>query len=128
MGNAFVIKQPTCQDISAQVVAQALPGYEFVKWSDGFTENPHTIYVTSDTTITAEFRVISTPTPVENTSDNQTKIYTTNGTLHIDGLTSDYQIYNISGQLIYRGNETSLQLPRGIYLITMGGETQKIVL
>ena len=128
MGNAFIIKQPTCQDISAQVVAQALPGYEFVKWSDGFTENPHTIYVTSDTTITAEFRVISTPTPVENTSDNQTKIYTTNGTLHIEGATENYHILDAAGRLIYSGNATTLTLPRGIYLITMGGEVEKIVL
>ena len=116
--------------VNNSITIYAIPneGYEFTQWSDGNTENPRTICITSDTTITAEFRVATTPTPVENTSDSQTKIYVTNGTLHIGGLTSDYQIYNISGQLIYRGNETSLQLPRGIYLIIMGGETQKIVL
>ena len=124
MGNAIVVKQPTCQDITAQVQAQALPGYEFVKWSDGFTENPHTVYVTSDTTITAEFRVASTP--VENIFNSQISFYTTDGRLHIEGVESDYQIYSTTGQCIYSGKETTLTLPRGIYLITINGKTDKL--
>lgn len=124
MGNAIVVKQPTCQDITAQVQAQALPGYEFVKWSDGFTENPHTVYVTSDTTITAEFRVASTP--VENIFNSQISLYTTDGTLHIEGVESDYQIYSTTGQCVYSGKETTLTLPRGIYLITINGKTDKL--
>ena len=55
MGMAVVAKQNTCTDITAIVQAQARPGYEFVKWSDGFTENPHTVFVMEDMTITAEF-------------------------------------------------------------------------
>ena len=124
MGNAIVVKQPTCQDITAQVQAQALPGYEFVKWSDGFTENPHTIFVTSDTTITAEFRVASTP--VENIFNSQISFYTTDGTLHIEGVEGDYQIYTTTGQCVYSGKETTLTLPRGIYLITINGKTDKL--
>ena len=124
MGNAIVVKQPTCQDITAQVQAQALPGYEFVKWSDGFTENPHTIFVTSDTTITAEFRVASTP--VENIFNSQISFYTTDGTLHIEGVESDYQIHTTTGQCVYSGKETTLTLPRGIYLITINGKTDKL--
>ena len=58
MGIAVIIKQNSCTDVTAQVQAQALPGYEFVKWSDGFTENPHTLFVTENMTITAEFRKI----------------------------------------------------------------------
>lgn len=193
MGEAFIIKQPNCQDITAQVQAQALPGYEFVKWSDGFTENPHTIYVTRDTTITAEFRKIneepenkhnifivesadktqgdvtititanaikgfefshwsdgSTENPrivtldenielyayfkvaeatnVETSKISSANIYTTNNTLHIEGATENYHILDAAGRLIYSGNATTLTLPRGIYLITMGGEVEKIVL
>ena len=193
MGNAVVIKQPTCQDIIAQVQAQALPSYEFVKWSDGFTENPHTIYVTSDTTITAEFRKIneepedkhnifivesadktqgdvtititanaikgfdfshwsdgSTENPrivtldenielyayfkvadatnVETSKISSANIYTTNGTLHVENATGNYHILDAAGRLIYSGNTSTLTLPRGIYLITMGGEVEKIVL
>ena len=126
MGRAFVTKKNTCDDITAQVIAQPLPNYEFVKWSDGFTENPHTIYVTNDTTITAEFRVTSTP--IENTTDSNISIFTHNNTLHIEGLESDYHILDATGRLIYSGNATTLTLPHGIYLITINGETQKIIL
>ena len=126
MGNAIVVKQPTCQDISAQVQAQALPGYEFVKWSDGFTENPHTVFVTSDTTITAEFRVASTP--VENTYDSNVKIYANGGNLHIEGIIEDYQIFDAFGRLVYIGRESMLLLPRGVYVIVIDGEAKKVVL
>lgn len=68
------------------------------------------------------------PTNVENSESVNTEIFTQNGTLHIDGITTDYQIYNTSGQLIYSGNASTLSLARGIYLITINGETQKIVL
>ena len=127
MGNAIVIKQPTCQDISAQVQAQALPGYEFVKWSDGFTENPHTVFVTSDTIITAEFRVASS-TPVENTYDSNVKIYANGGNLHIEGIIEDYQVFDAFGRLVYSGRESVLSLPRGVYMVVVDGEVQKIVL
>ena len=126
MGNAIVIKQPTCQDISAQVQAQALPGYEFVKWSDGFTENPHTVFVTSDTTITAEFRVASTP--VENTYDSNVKIYANGGNLHIEGITEDYQVFDAFGRLVYVGRESALSLPCGVDVVVIGNEVQKVVL
>lgn len=127
MGNAIVVKQPTCQDISAQVQAQALPGYEFVKWSDGFTENPHTVFVTSDTIITAEFRVASS-TPVENTYDSNVKIYANGGNLHIEGITEDYQIFDAFGRMVYIGRESVLSLPRGVYVVVIGNEVQKVVL
>ena len=114
--------------VNNNITIHAIPneGYEFNQWSDGNTENPRTICITSDTTITAEFRVATTP--VKNTSDNQTNIYTTNNTLHIEGATDDYHILDTAGRLIYSGNATSLTLPRGIYLITINGEVEKIVL
>ena len=68
------------------------------------------------------------PTNAENSESENTEIFTQNGTLHINGITTDYQIYNTSGLLIYSGNASTLSLPRGIYLITINGETQKIVL
>jgi hypothetical protein len=58
MGFATVTKRNTCDDDVAQVQAQALAGYKFVRWSNGATENPHILLVTEDMTITAEFRKI----------------------------------------------------------------------
>ena len=67
------------------------------------------------------------PNNIENTFEN-INIFTTNGTLHIEGVESDYQIYNTSGQLVYSGNAATLTLSRGIYLVTIAGKTEKIVL
>ena len=40
-----------------EVMLTAIPnyGYHFTQWSDGVTDNPHTIVLTQDTTFTAEF-------------------------------------------------------------------------
>ncbi len=42
-----------------QVTIEAIPdyGYHFKQWSDGNTDNPRTIVITQDTTLTAEFAV-----------------------------------------------------------------------
>ena len=41
----------------ATITATPNEGYTFLRWSDGNTDNPRTIQVTSDTTLTAEFDV-----------------------------------------------------------------------
>lgn len=41
----------------ATITATPHDGYTFMRWSDGNTDNPRTIQVTSDTTLTAEFDV-----------------------------------------------------------------------
>ena len=67
------------------------------------------------------------PTNVENTIEG-IEIYTQNGTLHLEGLTADYQIYNMSGQMVYSGNATTIDLAKGIYIIRTNDKSQKIVL
>ena len=41
----------------ATITATPNEGYTFLRWSDGNTDNPRTIQVTSDTTLTAEFAI-----------------------------------------------------------------------
>ena len=45
----------------ATISATAYEGFLFAQWSDGNTDNPRTIIVTSDTTLTAEFEKIVPP-------------------------------------------------------------------
>ena len=52
MGSAIVVYNTSC---GAQISATANYGYHFVCWSDGNTDNPCTIVLTQDTTLTAEF-------------------------------------------------------------------------
>ena len=68
------------------------------------------------------------PTDLETSKISSANIYTTNNTLHIEGATENYHILDAAGRLIYSGNASTLTLPRGIYLVTMGGEVEKIAL
>ena len=198
MGFATITKQNNCTDDVAQVQAQALAGYEFVRWSDGATENPHILLVTEDMTITAEFRKIgeepegkpgeeenhnsfivesadktqgtveiiitakaiegfefdhwsdgSTENPrivtldedvelyayfrvagtgLENLVISSASVYGNNGVLYVEGVETDYHVLDASGRLIYTGRDAQLQLPRGVYMVAIGGEVQKVVL
>ena len=44
-------------DTTITITATPYEGYTFLRWSDGNTDNPRTIQVTSDTTLTAEFAI-----------------------------------------------------------------------
>jgi hypothetical protein len=199
MGFATVTKPNSCTDDVAQVQAQALAGYEFVRWSDGATENPHILLVTEDMTITAEFRKIgeepedkpgeeekhnnfivesadktqgaveititakaiegfefdhwsdgSTENPrvvtldedvelyayfrvaagtgFENSVISSANVYGNNGVLYVEGAETDYHVLDAAGRLIYTGRDAQLSLPRGVYVVNVGGEVQKVVI
>lgn len=55
MGSAAVTTEPTWGNNSATITAYANSGYLFDHWSDGNTDNPRTISVTSDSALTAFF-------------------------------------------------------------------------
>ena len=39
-----------------------------------------------------------------------------------------YSVFSETGQLIYSGKDSSIQLPNGVYLVRLGNEVQKIIL
>ena len=55
-------------------------------------------------------------------------IFATAGTLHVGNLTEDYQVYSMSGVMIYSGREAQLSLPNGIYLLNVDNKTYKIAM
>ena len=116
--------------VKITLTAEPIKGFEFVGWSDGSTENPYEFYITENTELYAYFQIAQGGNPVdlETSKISSANIYTTNGTLHVENATENYHILDAAGRLIYSGNATTLTLPRGIYLITMGGEVEKIVL
>ncbi len=193
MGFATVTKQNTCDDDVAQVQAQALAGYKFVRWSDGATENPHILLVTEDVTITAEFAInqyevvvesdgkgivtgsgtydygtevtieaiadegyhfvkwsdgnIENPrtivvtedveltaefeldgTPVDNVDESSVIVYVQDGVIYVEGIDADYNVFDVNGRLVYTGRDTQLSLPRGVYVIAIDGEVEKVVI
>jgi uncharacterized protein YjdB len=66
-GSIHVIQANTCTNNTATIQAIPNPCYYFVQWSDGDTQNPRDIIVTSDITLTATFA----PTVVSVTVTNQ---------------------------------------------------------
>ena len=118
---------PSMGGVKVILVAEPIEGLVFDHWSDGNTENPRILTLTEDIELYAYFKVADA-TNIETSKISSANIYTTNGTLHIEGATENYHILDAAGRLIYSGNATTLQLPRGIYLVTMGGEVEKIVL
>ena len=54
-GTASVKQANLCNNDNATIIAEPNFGYQFAQWSDGSTENPYTVEVTQDTTLTAVF-------------------------------------------------------------------------
>ena len=73
-------------------------------------------------------KVDNMPTDVENTDASSVVVYTQGGMLYVEGADADYSVFDASGRLVYTGRDAQLQLPRGVYVIVVGGEVEKVVL
>lgn len=58
-GSATVVTYPSCGNDTATVSATADSNYHFVGWSDGSTQNPYTLVLNGNTTLTAIFAIDS---------------------------------------------------------------------
>ncbi len=58
-GSAEIVSHPTCDNPQAELLATANEGYHFDHWSNGSTDNPLTITLTTDTSLTAFFALDS---------------------------------------------------------------------
>ena len=67
-------------------------------------------------------------TSIENAENANVAIYSVGGVLYVDGLSADYQVFDINGRLVYSGRDAVLLLPRGVYVVVVGDEVEKIVL
>lgn len=110
----------------------ALPneGYHFVQWSDGATDNPHSITITGNATITATFAQ-GRPESIDNPIPAFfTKVYTLGQCIVTESPANlPVTIYNIMGQLLLqRGSLQSTETLRtetqplrpGLYIVRIG--------
>ena len=67
-------------------------------------------------------------TQIENAENANVAIYSVGGVLYVDGLSADYQVFDVNGRLVYTGRDAQLSLPRGVYVIAIDGEVEKVVL
>ena len=67
-------------------------------------------------------------TQIENAENANVAIYSVGGVLYVDGLSADYQVFDVNGRLVYTGRDVQLSLPRGVYVVNVGGEVEKVVI
>ncbi len=99
-----------------QVTAVPNANSQFSKWNDDNTENPRTITVDKDMTLTAIFAT----TPTEIQLVEMPEIRTENGRIICDG---DFQIFDLLGRNVTRQNGNL----NGVYIVKLGDSAQKIV-
>ena len=68
------------------------------------------------------------PNSVEDNESVELVVYSQNGMLYIEGITSDYRLFDATGKLIYTGRDTQLSLPNGIYLLNVDNKTYKVAM
>lgn len=131
MGIVNVTDLPSCDNnLTASITAIANPGYQFTRWSDGNTQNPRVINITSDVTIMAYF---SEATGVDD-AVLYSELYTNENTIYINGAEGEaLVIYDVYGRVIYKEvieNNKPYELPQpGVYVVKIGDRaTQKIVI
>lgn len=105
MGSVSVLTQPTCSAPTAVFNAIPNSGYRFDHWSDGNTENPRSLIVTSDTNIAAYFAAATSDTVyiyVHDTVYIHDTIYiTSEGIGDVEAISA--KIYQRDGQIVVEG-------------------------
>ena len=67
-------------------------------------------------------------TSIENAENANIAIYSVGGVLYVDGLSADYQVFDVNGRLVYSGRDAVVSLPRGVYVVVVEGEVEKVVI
>ena len=51
------------------------------------------------------------------------------GAIRVEGAEgAEAEVYSLSGALLYRGTDSTIALPRGIYIVKVAGMTTKVIL
>ena len=126
---------------TAVLTATANEGYNFVIWSDGNTENPRIVTITSDTAFMAIFTA-SSSSSLQEVNAREFALYPNPAksfvTLEFEALEENtlLQILDINGRRVRMfdlkaGQETLRidlgDLPKGLYTIMIGNTTKKLI-
>ena len=94
----------TLGGVTAVLTATPKEGCRFVRWSDGNTDNPRTVFVTETIDLVAEFMG---STGIVEVAGQDKHIYVVDRTLHVENNEGAYQVYTAAGQLVYTGRDTT---------------------
>ena len=65
---------------------------------------------------------------MDNVDELSVMIYVQNGVIYVEGVETDYHVLDAAGRSIYTGRDAQLSLPRGVYVVVVGGEVEKVVI
>ena len=126
-GTVTIVTMPTCDNMEAQVQANAYHGYHFDHWSDGNTDNPRYIVVLQDTHLVAYFASDNGEDEgIDETLEESVKLYQRNGQIAVEGAEGyPVYLYDVVGRLLATRRETVqevlLDVPAsGAYLVKIG--------
>ena len=128
MGSVSVLTQPTCSAPTAVFNAIPNSGYRFDHWSDGNTENPRSLIVTSDTNIAAYFAAATSDTVYIYVHDTaiSAKIYQRDGQIVVEGANGNMvMFYDVNGHMLATKRDEYAPLRfdapvSGTYMIKIG--------
>ena len=117
-------------DVIITITAVSINGFEFSHWSDGSMENPRNVSLDESVELYAYFKVAEggTITNIEVSSISSANIYAKDGMLYVENVTDMYYVLDAAAKLIYTGRDAMLSLPRGVYMVVVGDEVEKVVL
>ena len=66
---------------------------------------------------------------VDSLGANAPKVSVAGGAIRIDGVgDATVNVYSLCGALLYRGTDTTIVMPRGIYIVKVADTTAKVIL
>ena len=124
MGTVQVLNEPTCTNPNAVIYAVPATGFLFDHWSNGSTQNPYSLIVTTDTVITAFFVSEGEPEGIDDINNDNIRIYSVDGNIVVVGAEDEtVRVFDMTGRLV--GTQS---LPSGIYMVKVGTlPTRKVV-
>ena len=112
------------------IMATAKPGYQFVQWQDGNTQDIRTITVTADATYTAFFRSDGTQ-GIDDIAAEEVRVFARGMEIVIEGAHGeDALVYDVMGRIIHKGRiEAPIRVnTMGVYMVKVGEQaTRKVV-
>ena len=134
MGTVSILAQPTCSSPAAEVNAVPNDGFRFNHWSDGNSDNPRSLTLTSDTAITAYFvAVIITNEGIADVETLNAKVYSSQGQIVVEGADGNtVWLYDVNGRVLATKHDeyTPLRFDvsvSGSYMIKIGNHAARKV-
>ncbi len=119
-------------DETVTITATANDGYHFAGWSDGNTENPRKLNLSSDLTLRALFEADS-QTAIDETEAASVNIYAYGNTVVVENATDDIFVFDAMGQMIDRvaanADITEIRVEgQGIYIVKTGNTAKRVMI